>query len=392
MPTGSSWSGRPTPADPSPARARAARIAALLALAVALYGAVREGAVARAGEGSAAWVPPPVDPATTARRALAAESPRDLRAAALAVRGADALDAAGFVLLGQTERAARRYPQAAIAFAEAKRADPRASAPRLGRIDALVRAGAAQPALDETIALLALRSDFDTQILPILMAVATDPEGRRLVLAASRRTPAVGARVLVHAAGLPAQEPLALALFAAPEIPPAARRDAIAALAARGRLALAHRLWRGSDASTGVFDGSFSGTPAPAPFGWALLRDPNAGVSFGDRGAGLSIDLAGTLPVAFAEQSLLLPPGAYRWQLVASALRGGSVTARLACGAAAAPLGEVAVTPATLGASGMVRIPAGCDSQRLTLAGQAEDAVAGAQARLRRVALVRVGD
>lgn len=242
-----------------------AGVASVLFVGVALYAALREVAVATA-EVSAGPMLPPADPGRTLRETLmTATTPDAFRAAALDVRRGDALDAPAFILIGQAHALAGRFPEASAAFRHGKRADPRSSAARLGLIDALARSGEGQPAVEETFALLALRGDLDASVMPLILMVAADPEGMRLVLASARRHPIVAERLLSHASGAKGQEPLVRALIETAGMPADRIDAAIGTLAGRGQLNLAYALWTGGRGRPGVFDGAFERKPRPRP-------------------------------------------------------------------------------------------------------------------------------
>lgn len=362
-------------------------IALASATAVGLYGGVCD-LIAAAAPASA--IPFPAEPQAVMRAAFADPATNAGEFASLSemVRGADALDDASFTLLGQARARRGDLAGARDAFARARSADPRALAPRLGLIDSRARIGDAEGAIAETMSLLRLRPDLGARVMPILLAVAADRQGRGLVLDAARQNPAVGEGLLAHASGAPDKAGLVDALLAQPGVPVRARKAAISAIAGRGEYRRAYRLWTGRSAATGIADPAFARGDLPEPFGWTMVHDPNGSASL--RQGGLAVEMSGTLEAELARQVTLLEPGRYRLTALAREVRGGLVGGRLSCMSGSALIGGFTLSPARPSANAVIDIPAGCDVQSLTLFGQADDPSGTATGRIARVAVERI--
>lgn len=106
------------------------------------------------------------------------------------------------------------------------------------------------------------------------------------------------------------------------------------------------------DPSSSLVDPAFSGAPAPRPFGWryppsaGLSAVPSAGADAA-AGAGLRVGYDGFSPGVFAEQLLLLAPGAYRFAWTGSYDHGdapSTIAWRLTCiGGAPPPMNRSAI-------------------------------------------------
>jgi hypothetical protein len=132
-----------------------------------------------------------------------------------------------------------------------------------------------------------------------------------------------------------------------------------------------------------LFDGSFSGNAAPAPFGWTL-HDQEVGraeVTRSDSvGSHLDVNYFGGRNALLAEQTLALPPGGYRLTFQArteTEIRSGSVAWVVSCLPSQNEIGRVPVKPVReefRPITGAFSVPAsGCAGQRLALLATAGD-------------------
>jgi hypothetical protein len=132
-----------------------------------------------------------------------------------------------------------------------------------------------------------------------------------------------------------------------------------------------------------LFDGSFSGTAAPAPFGWTLHDDEVGRAEFGRsdaEGPHLDIHFFGRRNAVLAEQTLTLPPGRYRIAFQARSeteIRAGSVSWVMSCLPSRAEAARIPIEPLReqyRAIHAVFTIPAaGCAGQRLALVAAAGD-------------------
>lgn len=371
-----------------PRSATVLRGAALLFACIAAYAAIRSFALALAiGASGQASIPPPADARLVLRNALAVRAdPARLLLAARAARTLDPLNDAPFLLRGQAALLRGDLASARSNFMRARAMDPRATAGRVGLIETLIRSGDGAGALAQTFALLRLRDDLEGPVMPALLRVALEPHGREALVEASRRQPEIAARLLARASAMPGQEQLTAGLLSLP-VTQRDRFAAITAIAARGNYRLAYRLWTGRTQAPDHLVDDFTVRAAPEPFGWTALRDSNATATIGEGGSGLAVAITGTLPVAAAQQVLLLPAGRYLLEIEAQRVSGGTFEWRLSC---ADGDDAVAESPA-LDRAGRVRVaftlePA-CAVQKLVVSGAAALPDDTAQARFRRLTI-----
>jgi hypothetical protein len=124
---------------------------------------------------------------------------------------------------------------------------------------------------------------------------------------------------------------------------------------------------------TAVYDGGFAGLPGPQPFNWSFNDGEVASVSI-DRGHGLHIEYSGAQTARLASQTLLLKPGAYRFDYAAQGSGevpdGGALAWRLLCLPDNKPILDLPITgltDRTVGRAARFTVPAGCNAQSLSI-------------------------
>jgi hypothetical protein len=161
------------------------------------------------------------------------------------------------------------------------------------------------------------------------------------------------------------------------------------ALVRGGQVAQARSIWlsgfRNSDRArfAQIFDGDFTGRPAPQPFGWALF-DTGAGRAEFARGSGrnpyLDVNYFGGSNVTLAEQMLALPAGKYQLSFNARSeggIRAGQLFWSVFCVPDGRELTRIRISNPQAQyrrVGGNVDIPAsGCSGQLLRLSAEAGD-------------------
>jgi len=122
-----------------------------------------------------------------------------------------------------------------------------------------------------------------------------------------------------------------------------------------------------------IYDSGFANLPGPAPFNWQLISGPDGSAEF-SRPKGLTVSYLGTTQTVLAQQTLLLPPGRYRFSAVASGRdEYNQLVWTITCASGSEPVQTTRLT--NLAAtrrkySTVFEIPgAGCEAQQLALAG-----------------------
>jgi len=161
----------------------------------------------------------------------------------------------------------------------------------------------------------------------------------------------------------------------------------------------ARRLWLASLPGRGrgvglVYDPSFTGPPAPAPFGWTLDlgSDSRARLAAPGEQPGLHVALEGMGSHRLALQTLALQPGRYRFDITARLIEGDSGSLSWTVGCPRQP-------PLILDLFGAERVSksaefvvgADCPTQLLMLRAGSRDHAAPATALVERAAVEKIG-
>jgi hypothetical protein len=154
----------------------------------------------------------------------------------------------------------------------------------------------------------------------------------------------------------------------------------------------------------GLYDGSFRGLPGGAPFNWSLSGTSNGSAERTDlSGApaptGLVVSQSGFTGGTYAEQLMLLRPGAYRLELDAlSELDEGGISQPIhiliVCAVTGAGIGDLAVAPKPSWQHVVYRfaVPAGqCAAQKIRIAGKPQNESDSGRLSLTRMTLVKDG-
>jgi hypothetical protein len=244
--------------------------------------------------------------------------------------------------------------------------------------------------ISEMNLVLGVSPEVRTAMLPELAKLISDPDGR-----------------LALASVLAESPPWSKDFFQAAPNADFTSQDAAALLnqlrqrgASGEELRLAQGLYLGSLVSTGeygraraiwlqalpeaerqrnrlLFDGRFSGSNAPSPFGWTL-HDQEVGraeiARSQEAGHHLDIHYFGGVNAILAEQTLALPPGRYRLGFQArrnTEIRSGSIAWVVTCLPLRAEAGRIPIEPSReefQAIAGTFSVPAsGCAGQRLSL-------------------------
>ena len=395
---------------------RATALVATLAAPFMLYLAGRNAAAAAgtAGAAAAAALPPPDYRAVIKGLARAAQNPQlplGAEAMKLAQQAAVAspTNFESFFVAAVVEDRAGRLDRAIQLMEESRRRRPHHAPTRLQLILLYGKARRFEPLLSELDMALALNHQARTFILPELTRLMTDPAGRAALAGVLARGPEWREDFYRAARGRKVKPDDALALVRLVEARSGrpsrgARGVYLQSLLEVGEYRRARALWSASLPSAErakdglVFDGSFRGSPAPAPFNWSFHEGAFGRARIGSQPSQPRLELAyfGGQNFGLAEQNLALPPGRYRLSFLTRSeegIKSGEINWRITC-ADGRDLGAVKVDPAGsafVRREGRFEVPSGCVGQRLSLVGTPGDVSAEVRADVASVEITRDG-
>jgi hypothetical protein len=295
-----------------------------------------------------------------------------------------------FYLEAKTAESAGQLDRAIALMEEARR---RYSSFVLTRVQLLAYYGKARrytSMISEMNLVLGVSPEVRTAMLPELAKLISDPDGRLALAAVLADSPPWSQDFFQAASNANFTSQDAAALLsqlrqrgAGGEELRLAQSLYLRSLVSTGEYGRARAIWLEAlpDAerqrSGLMFDGGFSGTEAPAPFGWTL-HDQEAGraeiAQSQEAGHHLDVHYFGGLDAVLAEQTLALPPGGYRLRFQArtnSEIRSGNIAWVVTCLPSGAEAVRIPIEPsrdefqpiaATFSVPG-----SGCAGQRLLL-------------------------
>ena len=334
------------------------------------------------------------DPANRVREAdealLLARTPADLEAAAQSARSALAsapLTARAVTILAQTREQQGRSGEVEPLMRMAARLSHREDVPDLWLFDRALRARRYDEAFIRADAVLRRDELRHRRLFPVLHQAAIDPAAVKPLAARLALRPAWREfffHSLFYGQAMPGfVYPLFEAMEEAGSPPAKVELEGyLIALARNERYEQAYLTWLLSMSPQAlgrmqyVYDGAFNGEPAVAPFGWQL-RGSAGGNAVMEEGPGggrsLLINSDGYTAATFAEQLLVLPPGAYRLsgRIRAPAnAAAGELGWTLTCRPASQPLLSAKAQPTQdqwRRFTADFSVPAGCPAQMLSL-------------------------
>lgn len=278
---------------------------------------------------------------------------------------------------------------AAIRFLEeARRRDPRMRPARLLLFELYIRAGRTRDAVGELAVLGRLMDgELGDLLAEELTLLAMDPGARPDLSRALGHDPLMD-QILTRLVARGASTDIILSL-ARPRLasyslssPPAWQHQLVESRIAAGDFENAQTLWRMfnrlSLAPDQIYNPPFGPHGPTPPFGWDLKAD-DSGVAEATADGALDVVYFGRGDAELARRIVLLRPGTYRLQLIASSndQAGGSHLAwRVACAASGTALADLSLDrlasgPARLAAA--FNVPNGCGALWLRLVGEAGD-------------------
>ena len=315
----------------------------------------------------------------------------------------DPIAADPFMYFGMRALAANDMAGGERLLVEARHRNPRNRLSRLALMSLYLRTGRIREGGIELAAFARLVPGSGRVLVPELTRLAGDPTAREAVVAAVGDQP-VMEDVLTGLVRSGAEPDLVLRLAARQP----RRADGTFApwqgllltrLVDNGEVGRAAALWSrfvGAERRGLVYDPEFRGQPGPPPFNWDLAAS-DVGAAERARGGGLDVEYFGRRAGPLARQLLVLRPGRYRMQFPAEgsgAAQGSRIVLQVTCrGGGApllnAPLQGLALTPRTIAHE--FTVPAGCDAQWLSFAGQPGEFPNTQRARIGVIALQPVG-
>jgi len=304
--------------------------------------------------------------------------------------------------IAQSKQDAKRAEQL---FAEASRRDPRLAAARFFLAQLHLASGRHGEGLRHASVLVRLVPGGSGTLVPAIAQYATAPAAVPTLRRMFAGDPDLRDAVLADLARDAANFDLIVALAkdgrgkGKPLVAPVWPAILLRSLVERGEFARAHDFWtqisKLPSAPNGIFNPRFAKLAAPAPFNWTF-----GGGDFGfaepAAGGGLQIMYYGRADAEFANQTLLLVPGAY--ELAMRVMRtgdgdgGSGLSWTLSCNAAKKvllnlPIGEV--DNVTRPVVGRFTVPAGCSPQTIRLIGTAREYAPSEQVTITDLRLVR---
>lgn len=294
-----------------------------------------------------------------------------------------------FLYAAARSQAAGNLGQAIALLEEAKRREPRLRPARLLLVELDIRAGRARDAVGELAVLNRLMSgELSELLIEELTLVAMDPRSRPDLAIALGNDPLLD-QVLSHLVARGQSLDIILSL-AGPRMaayslssPPAWQHQLVESRIAAGDYVNALALWRRfnriSLAPDQIYNPDFRPSGARPPFGWELKAD-DSGVADPAQDGSVDVTYFGRRDTELARRMVLLGPGQYRLQLMASSGEeaGGSHLAwRVACATGGAALADLSLdrlgaAPARFAADFSVP-QTGCGAQWVKLVGEAGD-------------------
>lgn len=283
-------------------------------------------------------------PAPAPSLAAAAASAKELL-------GSKPLSADAFYSLGVAAERAGRQDHAHGLISRASQLDPRRATFMLWLFANASSAGRISDALVQAERIARLNPEASAAVSGFLGLLAKDPAARRDIATRFANTP-----MILEVVTSAAQQGLGAAALgellqgtdvaALPDGVVQAQSALTAPLLKEGRAAEAREVWlrvAGIRGDSAVYDGSFAGSPASAPFGWTLQNtaDLQTEIVEGSPSSvgALKVTSFGSLTATAAEQTLAISPGRYRLSFRARTLgqTGGesAFSWTLRCGAAA---------------------------------------------------------
>jgi hypothetical protein len=241
------------------------------------------------------------------------------------------LDAQAFYALGLAAEREGDGKRADALFTHSIELDPRLPAPRLSLLTRAAGTKDAATAVRHARVLAALSPEAVAPIATVLADLARDPAARRVIGREAKDTPlilAVAARASASGMATPALRELLAPtnLTSLPNGVTAAQALIVRPLVRDGKFREARLAWyalAGLTPEEAAFDGAFRGLTGSPPFGWTLRNGTDIETSIEhEPGASpptaLKVTAFGSLQVAAAEQTLVLPAGRHRLTFEAS--------------------------------------------------------------------------
>jgi len=307
-----------------------------------------------------------------------------------------------FLVEGALAEKAGKVDRAGLLYREARRRDPRSLAAHYLLTDLYLRTGQTENGIRELAELSRLVPAATDQLAPAIAKFSHGPGAADQLRSMFHSNPQLEQPVLWVLAQDPSNAGLILSVASTGESrsapPPAWQERLLDAMVSQGQYSQAFATWSritGSSSSSGgggLFNPSFRKISAPPPFNWSYGAT-EAGVAEAAKG-GLGILFYGRENAVLAQETLVLPPGAYQLTMPVTVNSGDprSLAWSIYCLPGKTKLLNLPLAPKS--GSGRVEgdfeVPAqGCGAQQIELDGMIEDSPATVDLRIGPLTLQR---
>lgn len=316
-----------------------------------------------------------------------------------AVATSDPLRTEPFLVEGALAERAGAYDRAKQLLEQARLRDPRSAAARYLYADTSVRQGRVVEGLKEMAVLSRLVPSAAIQLVPALAQFARTPGSSGKLAGILAENPQLRNPLLVALAANPDNAELIVALAGPPSKTSNSDTRAwqarlLLGMIAQGNYQRAYDFWRRfallpAGEQPLLFNGNFRDLPAPPPFNWAFSASPAGIAEPGPQG--LRVLYYGRQDAVLATQTLILPPGTYRFDAPASGdIVAGALSWTLGCVGSRSYLLNVGLG-GPKPTAGTFAVPAsGCPAQELQLNGFQEDSPEDSDIRIGSASVTRV--
>jgi hypothetical protein len=302
-----------------------------------------------------------------------------------------------FLVAGVQAQTSGRSGQAADAFLQAQRRDPRSLAAAYFLADHYLQTGDVRSGLDQFSLLARLSPGGSRTAAPFIVTYAQNRSNWPAVSKVLQSEPGLQEEVLNLLAQNPSNADAVLAL--APRQAGEASRPGVTSLlgslVGAGEYARARQIWlsfapKGANTSELIYDAGFATALPPPPFNWSFASS-NVGLGERQPGGRLHVLFYGNQDGPLARELLTLAPGTYHlsMRLASAPLHGEVFRWSISCPKAAEPIATVSAEQAA--AQGLTfTVPPNCGGQWLELSGRSADVSQQAELTITNLNLVRV--